>query len=237
LRRYGFHGISHAYVSARLIEYLGRDAKGTRLITCHLGSGASICAVRDGHSVDISMGLTPMEGLVMGTRSGDVDPGLILYLIRVAQMTVEEVDDLLNNESGLRGLSGLSADVRDLEEAALVKNERAELALTIFAYRACKYIGAFAAALGGVDAIAFTGGIGERSDSMRSRICTRLEFLGLRVDAERNRAAKGDAAMQISVEGDAVQAWVIPTNEEQQIAQSTYEELRRCVPDGASTFP
>ncbi|MEO8578386.1 MAG: acetate/propionate family kinase, partial [Gemmatimonadales bacterium] len=236
LRRYGFHGISHAYVSARLIECLGRSAEGTRLITCHLGSGASVCAVRDGQSVDVSMGFTPMEGLVMGTRSGDVDPGLILYLIRTARMTADEVDDLLNNESGLRGLSGFSADVRDLEQAALEKNERAEQALEIFAYRACKYIGAFAAALGGVDAIAFTGGIGERSDSMRSRICRRLEFLGLRVDAERNHAAKGDAAMRISVKGDAVQAWVIPTNEAQQIARSTCEELRRCFPDGASTF-
>ena len=236
LRRYGFHGISHAYVSARLIELLGRGAKGTRFITCHLGSGASVCAVRDGLSIDTSMGLTPMEGLVMGTRSGDVDPGLVLYLIRTAGMTADEVDDLLNNGSGLRGLSGLSADVRDLEQAALEKNERAELALEIFAYRACKYIGAFAAALGGVDAIAFTGGIGERSDSMRTRICRRLEFLGLRVDAERNHAANGKAAMRISAESAAVQAWVIPTSEERQIALSTYDELRRCFPDGASTF-
>lgn len=237
LRRYGFHGISHAHVSAQLIELLGRGAKGTRLITCHLGSGASVCAVLDGISIDISMGLTPMEGLVMGTRSGDVDPGLVLYLIRAARMTAGEVDDLLNNESGLRGLSGLSSDMRDLEQAALEKNERAELALEIFAYRARKYIGAFAAALGGVDAIAFTGGIGERSDSMRSRICRNLEFLGLRVDAERNHAANGDAAMRISAESAAVQAWVIPASEERQIALSTYEELRRCFPDGLPPSP
>jgi len=226
LRRYGFHGISHAYVSEQLIERLGRGAKGTKIITCHLGSGASVCAVRDGQSIDTSMGLTPMEGLVMSTRSGDVDPGLVLYLMRGAGMTAGEVDDLLNHQSGLRGLSGLSADLRDLERAALEKDKRAELALEIFAYRACKYIGAFAAALEGLDAVAFTGGIGEHSASMRSRICRRLEFLGLRLEDERNRAANGRAAMQISGEGSEVQVWVIPTDEEREIAWSTYEHLR-----------
>ena len=226
LRRYGFHGISHAYVSEQLIERLGRGVKGTKIITCHLGSGASVCAVRDGQSIDTSMGLTPMEGLVMSTRSGDVDPGLVLYLIRGAGMTAAEVDDLLNHQSGLRGLSGLSADLRDLERAALEKDERAELALEIFAYRACKYIGAFAAALEGLDAVAFTGGIGEHSASMRSRICRRLYFLGLRLEDERNRAANGRAAMQISGEGSEVQVWVIPTDEEREIAWSTYEHLR-----------
>lgn len=225
LRRYGFHGISHAYVSERLIERLGRGAKGTKIITCHLGSGASVCAVRDGQSIDTSMGLTPMEGLVMGTRSGDVDPGLVLYLIRAAGMTADEVDDLLNHESGLRGLSGLGADVRDLERAALKKDKRAELALEIFAYRTCKYIGAFAAALEGLDAVAFTGGIGEHSASMRSRICRRLEFLGLHLDGERNLAASG-RAMQIGVDGSTIQIWVIPTDEERTIAWSTYEQLR-----------
>ena len=226
LRRYGFHGISHAYVSEQLIERLGRGAKGTKIITCHLGSGASVCAVRDGQSIDTSMGLTPMEGLVMSTRSGDLDPGLVLYLIRGAGMTAGEVDDLLNHQSGLRGLSGLSADLRDLERAALEKDKRAELALEIFAYRACKYIGAFAAALEGLDAVAFTGGIGEHSASMRSRICRRLYFLGLRLEDERNRAANGRAAMQISGEGSEVQVWVIPTDEEREIAWSTYEHLR-----------
>lgn len=226
LRRYGFHGISHAYVSERLIERLGRGVKGSRVITCHLGSGASICAVRDGRSIDTSMGFTPMEGLVMGTRSGDLDPGLVLYLMRAAGMTAGEVDDLLNEQSGLRGLSGLSADVRDLEQAALEKDSRAELALEIFAYRTCKYIGAFAAALEGLDAVAFTGGIGERSASMRSRICRRLGFLGLRLADERNRAANGSAATQISVEGSELQVWVIPTDEEREIARSTHEHLR-----------
>lgn len=234
LRRYGFHGISHAYVSRELINHLGRGAKGTRVITCHLGNGASICAVRDGRSIDTSMGFTPMEGLVMGTRSGDVDPGLLVYLIRAVGMTVGQVDDLLNHRSGLHGLSGLSADLRDLERAALKNDKRAELALEIFAYRACKYIGAFAAALQGLDAVAFTGGMGEHSPSIRRRICRRLGFLGLRLDGRRNRAASGGAARQISVEGSVPQVWVIPTDEEGEIAHSTFEQVRNLGPPARS---
>ena len=226
LRRYGFHGISHAYVSQQLIKHLARDSQGTRVITCHLGSGASVCAVRDGQSIDTSMGLTPVEGLVMGTRSGDVDPGLVLYLIRTAGMTASGVDSLLNHQSGLRGLSGLSADVRDLEQSAREGDERAELALEIFAYRARKYVGAYAAALGGLDGVAFTGGIGEHSASMRRRICQGLGFLGLRLDDELNGAANGSVAMRISEDNGSVQIWVIPTDEERQIALSTYEQLR-----------
>lgn len=224
LRRFGFHGISHAYVSERAIELLGRGANGTRIITCHLGNGASICAVRDGRSIDTSMGLTPMEGLVMGTRAGDVDPGLVLYLIRTAGMSASEVDDLLNHQSGLRGLSGRSADVRELEQATLNNDTRAELALEIFAYRACKYIGAFAAALEGLDAVVFTGGIGEHSNAMRSRICQRLAFLGVRLDEERNRAANG-RALQIGAEENGVRVWVMPTDEEGAIARSTVERM------------
>jgi len=226
LRRYGFHGISHAYVSEQLIKHLGRGAQDTRVITCHLENGASVCAVRDGQSIDTSMGLTPVEGLVMGTRSGDVDPGLVLYLIRTAGMTASEVDSLLNHQSGLRGLSGLSADVRDLEQAEREGDESAELALEVFAYRARKYIGAFAAALEGLDGVAFTGGIGEHSASMRSRICQGLGFLGLRLDDELNGAANGRVAMRISEDSGSVQIWVIPTDEERQIAWSTYEQLR-----------
>ncbi len=225
LRRYGFHGISHAYVSRKLIERLGRGANGTKIITCHLGSGASVCAIRDGKSIDTSMGLTPMEGLVMGTRSGDVDPGLILYLIRTGGMTAPEVDDLLNNQSGLLGLSGTSSDLRDLEQAAHKKDKLAELALEIFAYRACKYIGSYAAALEGLDAIAFTGGIGEHSASMRSRICRRLKFLGLHLEDDLNQASDGRGAMKISVEDGVVQIWMIPTDEEREIAWSTYRQL------------
>ena len=219
LRRYGFHGLSHQYVSGQLLECLGRDAEGTRLITCHLGSGASACALRDGKSVDTSMGMTPLEGLVMGTRSGDVDPGLLLYLLREQNMTPEQLDDLLNKQSGLLGVSGVGSDLRDLEKAAAAGNAQAELALSLFAYRARKYLGAYAAALGGLDAIAFTGGIGERSPVMRGRICTGLEFLGVTLDTGANQNADGKAAAQISANGSAVSVWVIPTNEEKQMAR------------------
>lgn len=224
LRRYGFHGISHANVSARLMEQLGRGAGGTRIITCHLGSGASVCAVRDGHSVDISMGFTPMEGLAMGTRSGDVDPGLVLFLLRSVGMTADEVDDLLNRQSGLLGLSGLSADLRELERAARADDARAELALEVFAYRTAKYIGAFAVVLEGVDALAFTGGIGEHSASMRQRICRRLECLGLRLDDEQNRAPNG-RAVRISEASSAAAIWVMVAEEEREIAALTYQHL------------
>jgi acetate kinase len=220
LRRYGFHGISYQYVSGRLLTCLQREPEGSRLIVCHLGSGASVCALKDGKSVDTSMGLTPLEGLVMGTRSGDVDPGLLLYLMRTAAMTAETVDDLLNHRSGLLGLSGRSGDVRALEQAAQSGDASAELALELFAYRVCKYIGAYAAALEGVDAVAFTGGIGERSPAMRRRICRRLAFLGLQLDQARNANASGEPT-RISASGAAVQAWVVPTDEERQIARAT----------------
>lgn len=219
LRRYGFHGLSHEYVSGRLLECLGRSAEGTRLITCHLGSGASVCAEKDGKSVDTSMGMTPLEGLVMGTRSGDVDPGLLLYLLREQAMTPEQLDDVLNKQSGLLGVSGVGSDMRDLEKAAGEGNARAELALSLFAYRARKYLGAYAAALRGLDAVAFTGGIGERSPSMRGRICAGLEFLGVWLDAGANQSASGKEAVQISAAGSAVSVWVIPTDEERQMAR------------------
>ncbi len=217
LRRYGFHGLSHEYVSGRLLECLGRDAEGTRLVTCHLGSGASVCALKDGKSMDTSMGMTPLEGLVMGTRSGDVDPGLLLYLLREEKMTAEQLDDVLNKQSGLLGVSGVGSDMRDLESAAS-ENAQAELALSLFAYRVRKYLGAYAAALGGLDAVAFTGGIGERSPSMRGRICAGLEFLGVTLDAAANQHADG-IAMRISTAESAVSVWVIPTDEERQMAR------------------
>ena len=219
LRRYGFHGLSHQYVSGRLLECLGREAEGTRLVTCHLGSGASACALLNGQSVDTSMGMTPLEGLVMGTRVGDVDPGLLLYLQREQKISAKDLDALLNKESGLKGVSGLSADARDLEKAASEGNAQAELALALFAYRVRKYIGAYAAALGGLDAVAFTGGIGERSASTRSRICAGLEFFGLRLSADANQNADGKDAVQISSENAPVSVWVIPTDEERQIAR------------------
>ena len=219
LRRYGFHGLSHQYVSGRLLACLGRDAEGTRLVTCHLGSGSSACALRDGQSVDTSMGLTPLEGLVMGTRVGDVDPGLLLYLLREQKISAADLDTLLNKESGLKGVSGGSADVRDLEKAAAGGDAPAELALALFAYRCRKYIGAYAAALGGLDAVAFTGGIGEGSASMRARICDGLGFFGLHLDADANNSADGKGEARVSAEDAAAQVWVIPTDEEKQIAR------------------
>ena len=229
LRRYGFHGISHRYVSGRLLECLGRGPAGTRLITCHLGNGASICALRDGASIDTSMGLTPLEGLVMGSRSGDVDPGLLLYLLRTQGMTPKQLDDMLNHDSGLKGLAGRS-DVRDLEQAARQEDKQADMALEIFAYRVRKYLGAYAAALGGLDAVAFTGGIGERGAGMRARICQGLDFLGLRLDAERNGAATGSEAAKISTDAGPVSVWVIPTDEERQIAREVAALLQSNAP-------
>ncbi len=220
LRRYGFHGLSYQYVSIKLLECLQRNAEGSKLIVCHLGSGASVCALRDGKSVDTSMGLTPLEGLAMGTRSGDVDPGLLLYLLRTQNMTAEQVDDLLNHRSGLLGLSGLSGDVRELETAARSGDKQAETALEIFVYRVCKYIGAYAAVLEGVDAVAFTGGIGQHSPTMRSRICRRLGFLGVYLDEARN-SGTGNAPARISVDTSRVSVWMVPTNEELQIARET----------------
>jgi acetate kinase len=225
LRRYGFHGLSHAYVSRQLMRWACPEAAESRLIVCHLGNGASVCALRDGKSMDVSMGFTPMEGLVMGTRSGDVDPGLVLYLIRSAGMSADQVSSLLNHDSGLRGISGTSGDVRTLEAAALRGDKSAELALSVFAYRVRKYIGSFAAVLGGIDAVAFTGGIGEHSPSMRSRICGGLQFLGIDVDDQRNLEVRGGEGAIITGNGSRVQAWVIPTDEEWEIARSVYALL------------
>lgn len=224
LRRYGFHGLSYQYVTGRLLSCLGREAAGTRLIVCHLGSGASVCAVKDGLSVDTSMGLTPLEGLLMGTRSGDVDPGLLLYLLRSQGMSAEELDTLLNHDSGLKGVGGQS-DVRKLEQAAQSGDMDAEMALEMFAYRAAKYIGAYAAALEGLDAVAFTGGIGQHSSEIRARLCRRLAFLGIRLDTTANTNA-GPGETQISPTDAPVSVWMIPTDEERQIARETFALLQ-----------
>ena len=228
LRRYGFHGISYRYVSERLALILQNDKQhvlqGNRVILCHLGNGASVCALRDGRSIDTSMGFTPLEGLIMGTRSGDIDPGLLLHLLHGGHMTPTQLDDLLNHKSGLLGLSGRSADVRDLEKAASEGDPASELALDCFAYRVRKYVGAYAAALGGVDVLAFTGGIGEHSASMRARICQRLDFLGLHLDDERNQHATGHAPAALSA-GEADNIWIVPSDEERQIAREAFALL------------
>jgi acetate kinase len=215
VRRYGFHGISYAYVSKRLRAL----NSGSRHIVAHLGNGASVCAIRDGRSIDTSMGFTPLEGLVMGTRAGDLDPGAILYLLRNGN---RDPDDLLNHRSGLLGISGTSGDVRTLQDAAAAGDAKAELALDVFAYRAAKYIAAYGAALNGIDAIAFTAGIGEHSASMRRRICERLSFLGVALDGAANSAPRNDERRISS--GD-VDVWVIPTNEELEIARAAYTAL------------
>jgi acetate kinase len=217
VRRYGFHGISYSYVSKRL-QYL--DA-ADRLIVAHLGNGASVCAIRDGRSIDTSMGFTPMEGLAMGTRAGDLDPGVILYLLRKG-MSEAELDDLLNHRCGLRGISETSGDVRELERAAAAGDAKAELALDVFAYRAAKYIAAYCAVLDGVDAVAFTAGIGEHSASMRQRICNRLSFLGVSLDETANNAASKE---ERRISSGSVAVWVIPTNEELEIARAAFETL------------
>jgi acetate kinase len=213
VRRYGFHGISYSYVCTRV------DAK--RQIVCHLGNGASVCAIAEGKSVDTSMGFTPMEGLVMGTRAGDLDPGVLLYLLRQGKSEAD-LDDVLNHRCGLLGVSGRSGDVRALESAARDGDARAEFALELFAYRAAKYVGAYAAVLGGVDALIFTAGIGEHSPSMRARICSRLRFLGIELDEALNRAPRTD---ERRISRGAVGVWVIPTNEELAIARMTYGAL------------
>lgn len=227
LRRYGFHGIAHQFVVGELLRLLGRDAGGTRLISCHLGGGASACAVRDGRSIDISMGLTPLEGLVMSTRSGDVDPGLVLCLLRHKGLTPKEVEDLLYRRSGLLGLSGRSGDIRELEPAAAGGDPRAELALEVQAYRVRKYIGAYAAALEGLDAVALSGALAEHSAGIRRRVLRGLEFLGIQLDEERNRAAGPDAPTGLSADGSAVPVWLVPADEERQIARETYQTLAR----------
>ena len=213
VRRYGFHGISYSYVSKRLQALNAGD----KLIVAHLGNGASVCAIRGGRSVDTSMGFTPMEGLVMGTRAGDLDPGAILYLLRNG---TSDLDDLLNHRCGLRGLSGISGDVRELEASA---DPNAQLALDVFAYRAARYIASYCAALEGVDAIAFTAGIGEHSASMRQRICDRLGFLDVILDDGANRAPRTD---ERRISAGRVGVWVIPTNEELEIARAAYETLK-----------
>jgi len=213
VRRYGFHGISYSYVSSRV------DAK--RHIVCHLGNGASVCALRDGKSVDTSMGFTPMEGLVMGTRAGDVDPGVILYLLRQGKSEAQ-LDDLLNHNSGLLGVSGRSADVRELQQAARDGDGAADFALELFAYRAAKYVGAYAAVLGGINALTFTAGIGEHSADVRARICSRLAFFGIVLDEDKNREERTN---ERRISRGPVDVWVIPTNEELEIARMTFAEL------------
>ncbi|MGM0602725.1 MAG: acetate/propionate family kinase [Bacillota bacterium] len=217
VRRYGFHGTSHKFVSERAAEIDGRDYEDLKIITCHLGNGASIAAVDRGRVVDTSMGLTPLEGLAMGTRSGDIDPGIIPYIMKERDLSIEDVDEVLNKESGVLGISGVSNDFRDLSEAAEAGDHRAELALNIFCRRVKKYIGSYAAVLGGVDIIVFTAGIGENAVDVREMVLSDMEYFGICIDKKKNNC-RGEE-LEISRAESAVKVYVIPTNEELVIAR------------------
>ena len=219
VRRYGFHGTSHRYVSAKALEVLGIPAEGSKIITCHLGNGSSLAAVKDGKCFDTSMGLTPLEGVPMGTRCGSIDPAVVEFIANNENMTVSETLTLLNKKSGVLGISGVSSDFRDLDSAAAEGNERAKLALDMFNYGVVKYIGAYTAAMGGCDAIIFTAGIGENSPSTRADIINKLAYMGVKLDAEANNCR--GKVQKISTEDSSVQVYVIPTNEELVIARDT----------------
>jgi len=225
VRRYGFHGTSHRYVSQRVCEFLGVDPKGKKIITCHIGNGGSISAIKDGKCIDTSMGLTPLEGLVMGTRSGDIDAGAVTFIMEKEGLNATGVSNLLNKKSGVLGVSGVSSDMRELEAAVAAGNPKAILAEKMYFYRIKKYIGAYAAALGGVDIILFTGGVGENQANCRSEVCEGLEFMGVKIDLEKNKV-RGEEAI-ISADDSKVTVAVIPTDEELMIASDTLAILNK----------
>lgn len=219
VRRYGFHGTSHSYVASRALEMTGLDKDNSKVIVCHLGNGASITAVLNGKSIDTSMGLTPLEGLIMGTRSGSIDPAIMEFIANKENKSIEEVMNILNKESGVLGLSGVSSDFRDLEKATEEGDERAKLAIEVFTYRVVKYIGSYVAAMNGIDAIAFTAGLGENDKNIRANVSSYLEFLGITIDHEKNNI-RGKESI-ISTADSKVKVCVIPTNEELAIARET----------------
>jgi acetate kinase len=222
IRRYGFHGTSHSYVSKRACEILNLSYSTQKIITCHLGNGASITAIKDGKSLDTSMGLTPVEGLIMGTRSGDVDAGALTLIMEKEEIDYSSLNTLLNKHSGVLGISGISSDMREVESAAEEGEERAVLALKMYEYRVKKYIGAYAAAMGGVDILIFTGGVGENASESRENICKGLEFMGLIFDRNANAGVHGKELV-ISKKESKVTVMVVPTNEEFVIASETRE--------------
>ncbi len=224
IRRYGFHGTSHRYVSRRAAEFLGKDYSNIKIITCHLGNGSSFAAVDHGKCVDTSMGLTPLAGICMGTRCGDIDPAIVPFLMTNENLSPDDIDVLMNKKSGVEGLSGVSSDFRDLEKASREGNERATLALEMFEYQARKIIGSYAAAMGGVDVIAFTAGIGENTDYIRAAACEGLEFMGVKIDPKKNNGVRSEAV--ISADDSKVTVAIIPTNEELAIAQETEELVK-----------
>ena len=218
IRKYGFHGTSHKYVSQKAAEFLGKPASELKIVTCHLGNGSSISAVDGGKCVDTSMGFTPLDGVPMGTRTGSMDPAVVIYLVNQKGMSAKEVDSLMNKQSGVQGVSGVSSDFRDLSAAAKEGNDRAKLALDMFSYQVKKYIGAYAAAMGGIDAVVFTAGVGENDAATREAIVSGLEFMGIEIDPAKNNAR---GTVNISADGAKVKTLVIPTNEELMIAIDT----------------
>lgn len=228
IRRYGFHGTSHFYVSNRMAQLLGKPIADLKIITCHLGNGCSMAAVKYGQSVDTTMGFTPLEGLLMGTRSGDLDPQLILYIMGKEGLSLAEATTLLNKHSGLMGVSGVSSDMREIEEEIDTNNDRAKIAFELFCYRVTKYIGAYAAAMNGVDAIVFTGGIGENSTLVRDHVCNSLSFLGVDFDTEKNTS--GPKERFVTKDDSRVTVGIVPTNEELVIALDTMAIVNGEVP-------
>lgn len=220
VRRYGFHGTSHRYVSQRVCEYLGVEAEGKKIITCHIGNGGSIAAVKDGKCVDTSMGLTPLEGLMMGTRSGDIDGGAVTFIEKKLGLDADGMSNLLNKKSGLLGVSGISSDMREIFSANEAGNERAKLAFEMYCYRIRKYVGSYAAAMNGCDIIVFTAGVGENQADMRQSVCQGLSFMGVEIDVEKNKGIHGEEAV-ISTPASKIQVVVIPTDEELMIASDT----------------
>jgi len=233
IRRYGFHGTSHRFVSIRTARLLNRPLEETRIVTCHLGNGCSMAAVDRGHSVDTSMGFTPLEGLIMGTRSGDLDAAILPWVMAMEEVTLAQLNAMLNKHSGLYGISGVSSDMREIEAASATGNQRAGLAFSIFCYRIRKYVGAYAAAMGGLDAVTFTGGIGENSALVRQRSLEGMEFLGIELDQEANRAAPRGREVLVSKAASRVAVAVIPTNEERVIARDTVRVLGGVMPSFA----
>jgi acetate kinase len=225
IRRYGFHGTSHRYVSKRACDFLGLDYNNTKIITAHIGNGASICAIENGKSVDTSMGFTPAEGLMMGTRSGDVDMGVVTFLMEKEMIGPSSASTLFNKHSGVLGISGISSDMRDIENAIANGNERAKLALEMYEYRIKKYIGSYATALSGFDVLVFTGGVGENQTPTRQKVCDSLAFMGLKIDAELNAKSHGKEVL-LSTPDSTVKVVVIPTDEEFMIASDAMEILR-----------
>ena len=223
IRKYGAHGTSHQYVAYRVAEIMGKDIKDLKIVNCHLGQGASVCAIQNGESVETSMGLTPLGGVPMGTRSGDLDPSVITYIMKKENLTAQEVEDILNKQSGVYGISRVSVDFRDIENEALAGGTSAQLALDVYHYAVASYVAKCAVAMGGIDVLTFTAGVGEKGPISRKAICEQLEFFGVKIDDEKNQV-KGEE-VEISAEDSAVKVYVVPTNEELMIARETLKNV------------